>query len=428
MELWQEIADSLSDAVIVLSPTYEPIAINAAAEAMIEASYVSRPMLGKLLRRNEWLKQMVDVCLRNGQSFDNPEATLTLDRRTIVIHAEVSPLIKPDGHSQGAIVLFHDLSHQKSAEQVIEAGENIFRLSPAGLAHEVKNPLTGIKGAAELLGTMFPADARAQQYCGLILDGVNRITALVEQVLAVSSPQRLKREAVNIHQVLHQALRMAGLFPDTDTAFPIEQDFDPSLPEVSGDAAALERVFLNLIRNAWEAVEATRGGGPAMAASGTRAGIAPAGSLTSADGTGGSEWHGAIRLHTTMETQFRLSSNGKRRQFLRVEVSDSGKGMSAAELRQLFTPFFTTKPSGTGLGLVLSQRIIALHGGKLWAERGGMPPRGNRLSGAAGHDGRRAVHAVPGHQRADGAAAAPLDHQPRPRGMTFCVMLPVGPE
>jgi two-component system, NtrC family, nitrogen regulation sensor histidine kinase GlnL len=426
VELWQEIADSLSDAIIVLSPIYEPLAINAAAETMVEASYVSRPMLGKLLRRNEWLKKMVDFCLANGQSFDNPEATLTLDRRVIAVRAEVSPLIKPDGNSQGAIILFHDLSHQKSAEQVFEAGENIFRLSPAGLAHEVKNPLTGIKGAAELLGTMFPKDTRAQQYCGLILDGVNRITALVEQVLAVSSPQRLKREPVNIHQVLHQALRMAGLFPETDAALPIEQDFDPSLPEVSGDAAALERVFLNLIRNAWEAVEATRGGGPAMAATGARARLASAVSDQTAY-TSGHEPRGMIRLHTAMETQFRLSSNGKRRQFLRVEVSDSGKGMSAAELRQLFTPFFTTKPSGTGLGLVLSQRIIALHGGKLWAERG-VPPRGAGLGMPTGRDVRRAVHAVPRHQRTDGGAAPAPDPQPRPRGMTFCVMLPVGPE
>ncbi|MGH7865518.1 MAG: ATP-binding protein, partial [Candidatus Binataceae bacterium] len=102
---------------------------------------------------------------------------------------------------------------------------------------------------------------------------------------------------------------------------------------------------------------------------------------------------GTIRVRTRMETEFRMTSQGRRRRFLRVEVSDSGSGLSEEDAKQLFTPFFTTKPSGTGLGLVLSQRIVALHGGRLWAERGGIRPGG-----------------------ADGEAA---------RGMTFKLTLPV---
>ncbi len=124
-----------------------------------------------------------------------------------------------------------------------------------------------------------------------------------------------------------------------------------------------------------------------------------------------------------MENQFRISAHGgKRRQFLRVEVSDTGRGMSAADLKQLFTPFYTTKPSGTGLGLVLSQRIVALHGGKLWAERGSMLPRG------AAPPGRAARGAASG--AAVGAAVShPAETEDvQPRGMTFCVMLPVGPD
>lgn len=404
MELWREILDNLNDAVIALAPAGEPIAVNAAAEAMLEASRVGRTLVNKLIQRNEWLKRMVEDCLENGQTFDNPETTLALERRSIAVRAEVSPLIDADGRLAGAILLFHDLSHQKSAEQAFEAGENLLRLSPAGLAHEVKNPLTGIKGAAELLGAMFPLDARAQQYCGLILDGVNRITALVEQVLAVANPQRLKREPVNIHQALHQALRMAGIFPDTNRPgcgeIAIEQEFDPSLPEVYGDAAALERVFLNLIRNACEAVAALHSAGAAA-----RSSAQPP--------------RGALRLRTAIETQFRLSSHGRRRQYLRVEIADNGKGMAADEIRQLFTPFFTTKPSGTGLGLVLSQRIVALHGGKLWAERGGIRPR-------RGVDGTERSTAND-RRSAPREGSAPKTGE-APPGMTFCVTLPIGSE
>jgi two-component system nitrogen regulation sensor histidine kinase GlnL len=233
------------------------------------------------------------------------------------------------------VLLIHDLSHQRSAQNLLNDPEEAhLGLSPAGLAHEVKNPLTGIKGAAELMAALLPNDSRAQQYSGLIMEGVSRIQSLVEQVLSVSGPQRLKKAPVNIHQVLHKSLALAGLHPNAHPGVKVEELFDPSLPEIIGDSDALERVFLNLLRNAIEAV------GPS----------------------------GTIRLRTRIETQFRRTPGGKHRQFLRVEVSDSGKGLPASDMNRLFTPFFTTKPQGTGLGLVLSQRIIALHGGKLWAE------------------------------------------------------------
>jgi two-component system, NtrC family, nitrogen regulation sensor histidine kinase GlnL len=403
VELWREIIDSLSDALIVLGPELDLITINDAAETLIETSRPNGAFVDRLLRRNLWLRGMLTTCLETGQSLDNPDELLVLDRREIAVTAEVSPLIDATGNMGGVIVLLHNLSHQRSAERALDPGDDVFKLSPAGLAHEVKNPLTGIKGAAELLATMFPADTRAQQYCRLILDGVNRITGLVEQVLSVSSPQRLKHEPINIHQVLHQALRMAGLFPDTPDGFVIEQSFDPSLPAVTGDSVALERVFLNLIRNARESLESSNG--------------ASASALQTK----------MIRLHTAMETHFRLNSRGRRRQFLRVEVSDNGLGMARDELKQLFTPFFTTKASGTGLGLVLSQRIVLLHGGKLWAELGGPRPRPSARQAAAvdaaGVPLRSVVtaHTLSGSEESKSAIA------PVAPGMTFCVVLPVSP-
>ena len=92
---------------------------------------------------------------------------------------------------------------------------------------------------------------------------------------------------------------------------------------------------------------------------------------------------GTIRLHTRIETEFRMGAEGRRQQFMRIEVGDSGAGVSEEQLAQLFTPFFTTKPAGTGLGLVLCQRIVGLHGGRLWAQRGGV----DRTKGEASKDG-----------------------------------------
>jgi two-component system, NtrC family, nitrogen regulation sensor histidine kinase GlnL len=338
LKLWRDIIESLPEAIIVLSLERAALAINPAAETMLGASSIGRPQIFDLLEHNPWLERMVRTSLDSGQTLGDPDAVLGVGPRSVTVRAEVSPLLNADGRPDGAIVLLHDLSHEKSAAQAAELGESSMRLSPAGLAHEVKNPLTGIKGAAELLAGMYPTDARAQQYCSVILDGVNRIATLVEQVLAASAPQRLAKEPVNIHQVIHEALRMAGMFPKAPDGIVVEQDFDPSLPALIGDAAALERALLNLIKNAHEAIGET----------------------------------GTIRLHTRMETEFKMTAEGRRRQFLRFEIIDSGPGMSEQEVAQLFTPFYTTKPAGTGLGLVLSQRIIALHGGRLWAIRGGL--------------------------------------------------------
>jgi len=312
--------------------------MNQAAGTMLSVSHATTSIVANLIRQNDWLALMVQTCLETGQDVGDPETTLAIGPRETQVSAEVCPLMDGSAHPTGAILVFHDLLHQKSATDAAADGDLNLRLSPAGLAHEVKNPLTGIKGAAELMAGMFPADPRAQQYCGVILDGVNRIASLVEQVMAVSTPQRLVNEPVNIHMVLHQALRAAGLYPTPPAGVTVTQDFDPSLPDVMGDATALERVFVNLIKNAAEAI------GHA----------------------------GKIRLHTRMETEFRMAAQGQRRQFMRVEISDSGPGLTDDQMGQLFTPFFTTKPLGTGLGLVLSQRIVALHGGRLWAKAGGV--------------------------------------------------------
>ncbi|MBF6569658.1 MAG: hypothetical protein IVW54_12375 [Candidatus Binataceae bacterium] len=337
MTLWRNILDSLGAGVIVLSPQCELIAINSAAQDLIAGTQPSAEQIGHLMVDNAWLAEMVGECFSTCNEMSVAKVDLIARARRITVSAHLSPLIDERAGLAGTVIMLLDLSRRQLAANLPpgNAAAGALGLSPAGLAHEVKNPLTGIKGAGELLAGLFPEGHRGRQYCELILDGVNRIAGLVEQVLSVSGPQRLRSDPVNIHQVIHQALRTAGVYPGEPGAIAIEQYFDPSLPEILGDAPALERVFTNLIRNAIEA-------------------IAPP---------------GRIVIMTRMETEFHMNANGRRQHFLRVEISDSGTGMGEEEMSQLFTPFFTTKPHGTGLGLVLSQQIVGFHGGKLRAAR-----------------------------------------------------------
>jgi len=335
MEQWRDVIDSLNEGLIVVSPSLELKASNPAAEALI-GSPLSSAALGALLAENPWLARGLEDCLQRRLDLTCADSALIVGGRALSVRVGISMLTDQEGQLGGAIVTLHE----RSRYEMVAGEERPLGLSPSGLAHEIKNPLTGIKGAAELLAQLANAHERAQQYRDIIVGGVDRIEGLVEQVLSATGPQRLRQELVNIHQVLHGALGLAGLNPARGGGIAVEQIFDPSLPAVLGDEAALERVFLNLIRNAVEALGSA----------------------------------GTIRLRTQFEHNYRVRHGRERRQFLRIEVSDSGPGMEPEALAQLFTPFFTTKPNGTGLGLVLSQHIVTLHGGSLSAQRCQEPP------------------------------------------------------
>jgi len=327
LSLWHDIIDSLTDAVIVLSPAMEPLTVNPAAKTMLGVSQVSAESVADLVRQNDWLGRMVRACLASGQELGDMETVLAAGPRELSVRAEVSPLLSPEGQLAGVIIVFHDLSHEKGAAEAGTAGDLSLQLSPAGLAHEVRNPLTGIKGAAELMAGMFPEDGRAQQYCSVILDGVNRIASLVEQVLMVSGPQRLANEPVNIHMVLHQAMRMAGLFPDPPDGVVVLQDFDPSLPDVVGDAGALERTFLNLIKNAAEAI-------------------------------------GAVPPAELGRGRITVSARHDGKDVV-IDVIDNGIGLPKENRARLLEPYVTTREKGTGLGLAIVGRILEEHGGHI---------------------------------------------------------------
>jgi two-component system nitrogen regulation sensor histidine kinase GlnL len=199
----------------------------------------------------------------------------------------------------------------------------------AMLAHEVKNPLSGIRGAAQLLEQ--DVDPAARELTQLICDETDRIVALVDRMEAFSDHRPIEREAVNIHEVLERARKVAQSGFARHVRF--LEEYDPSLPLVHGNRDLLLQVFLNLVKNAAEAVHNP---------------------------------DGEIILTTAYRHGLRLAvPGGKGRQHLplMVSVTDNGAGIPEDLRPHLFEPFVTSKRYGTGLGLALVAKVIGDHGG-----------------------------------------------------------------
>jgi two-component system, NtrC family, nitrogen regulation sensor histidine kinase GlnL len=215
------------------------------------------------------------------------------------------------------------LSHQGAARSVSGMASM--------LAHEIKNPLSGIRGAAQLLEPGL-ADAD-RSLARLICDETDRIRDLVDQMEVFSDERPLERQPINIHVVLDRVkqLTMAG----SDANISIHEDYDPSLPAVNGNHDQLVQVFLNLARNAVDAV---------MSQDDVR----------------------EISFSTAFRPGMKLSVAGSPEKIslpLEVCIHDTGPGISEELLPHIFDPFVTSKPQGKGLGLALVAKIVRDHGG-----------------------------------------------------------------
>ena len=202
-----------------------------------------------------------------------------------------------------------------------------------GLAHELRNPLAGLKGAAQLLARRVDDDA-SRELTGLIASEVDRLTALLDRLLAPAPPRPF--EPLNIHAVLERVLRLAE--SDAGWAVRLQRDYDPSLPECHGDADRLTQALWNLVRNAIEAGAAN------------------------------------ITLRTRAEHGVRIGDVAHALA-LRLEIADDGRGVPEELAERIFLPLVTGRAEGSGLGLALAQQVAREHGGAR-AERARPGPPG----------------------------------------------------
>jgi len=248
------------------------------------------------------------------------------------LSVQMSPLLDADGHDRGWVVV--TMSPHSIAQRIDQhllhrhAGRSVVAMS-ALLAHEVRNPLAGIRGAAQLLE--MSANADDKELLQLICDEVDRINNLVERMGLAADPRELERRPVNIHEVLERARRLGETGYGNGIRF--GERYDPSLPPAFGHRDQLIQVFVNLIKNACEAVGTERG---------------------------------EIMLSTAYQHGVRIAVAGGAKPVdlpLVVRVQDNGPGVPEDMRAHLFDPFVSAKPGGHGLGLALVAKIVGEHGG-----------------------------------------------------------------
>jgi two-component system sensor histidine kinase AtoS len=267
------------------------------------------------LLKGEWIKAVIEHYKKDGTVFP----------------LEMSAGVFEFGGRKYVLAIDRDITERKQAEEALQRAEQIRTAGElaTGLAHEIKNPLAGIKVTMEALSEEPTLSKEDRGVLAKVIDEIKRIEGLIKGLLDFARPPKPQFTSTDVNSVLDSAaqlvLKNVSPAPGKPRKIELEKDFGLDLPEITADPMQLKQVFMNLLLNAVDAM--------------------PEG--------------GRLVLKTAYDQTARA---------IKIALSDTGKGIDAAALDKIFQPFFTTKSKGTGLGLAISKRLIEDHGGKIGIE------------------------------------------------------------
>ena len=323
----RRIMENMSTSIMVLDQSMVVQYINPACEMLFEIS--RRKACGKnwtqLVLESQELTDRMRIAISQGHPFTEREVQLEVyGNRILTVDCSVTPLYEPTAEPNLLVELqYMERQLQISREEYLISQSHAVRALVRGLAHEVKNPLGGLRGAAQLLERELESK-ELKEYTQIIIDEADRLQDLVDQMLG---PRTLpNKDMVNIHSVLERVRTL--IKAEVEEGIEIVRDYDPSIPEVYADADQLIQSVLNLVRNAIQAMSG----------------------------------EGRLELRTRSKRQFTIGHQRYKLVAL-IEIVDNGPGIPAEILDQIFLPMITGRADGTGLGLSIAQSMINRHNG-----------------------------------------------------------------
>ncbi|WP_049723339.1 nitrogen regulation protein NR(II) [Gilvimarinus polysaccharolyticus] len=320
--------DSLSTAIILLDSRLRLCHMNPAAEALLSIS--SERCQGELIthffHESASTAEQLLQAAHNADHYTKRHAKWQLlNGEQITVDYTVTPFADNDGLVIEILPI--DRLLRISREEMMAASQTTTRGLIRGMAHEIKNPLGGIRGAAQLLARELPGDTFSE-YTNIIIDEADRLRNLVDRMLG---PNQLPQQSdLNIHEVLERVATI--IQAESDNAIKIVRDYDPSIPDMLGDKEMLIQALLNVARNAMQAMLESHTQAP------------------------------SLTLRTRVRRQFTI---GRQHHplVIHIDVIDNGPGIPAEIVKQIFYPMISGRAKGTGLGLTISQHLIHQHQG-----------------------------------------------------------------
>ena len=327
----KRILDNLSTSVVELSPELTISYMNPAAEMLLQvsANRVGNVHISSLFTEEHDNLNLLEQAVKRGHPFTKRETTLYLPtRESITLDYIVTPITESDGRTYLLMELQpRDRLIRISREEDLMAKQATTQVLVRGLAHEVKNPLGGIRGAAQLLERELN-DPQLTEFTNVIIEETDRLRNLVDKMLG---PRKLpERIETNIHEVIERVCTLIEV--ETKGSVKLTRDYDPSIPEFQADPSQLIQAILNVSRNAMQALQENNVEAP------------------------------QISFKTRALRQFTIGAQ-RHRLVCKIDIIDNGPGIPKEILENIFYPMISGRAEGTGLGLSISQSIVTQHEG-----------------------------------------------------------------